>query len=357
MKDLAERFNFVLNNYNNGHTKATRNDPIFPVITNEMPTLIKSSLFPMRKDFLLTGSCGVGNKTDFPWIALYNTNITRTATKGLYIVYLFKKDLSGFYLTLMQGITYFEKKYQRKKYEYAKKVANYFKDEIDDNYFSKEEITLGGTRGNLGYGYERTTILSKYYEKNAFSTEELEEDLKKMVLIYDELAGVLAEDNYDYDRAIDKILLDYDKAFTPALEAIEEIKKEISSPLDVDVVRKLKYVEPKSKSTRKYSKLRNPEAVKKTDYVKKAKFDAEIGEFGEKLALEYEVERLIELGRRDLAALVRRVSIKSDAFGYDIESYDLIGTKMKKIYIEVKTTVNKLDLDFQVSKTKLKHQI
>ena len=59
------------------------------------------------------------------------------------------------------------------------------------------------------------------------------------------------------------------------------------------------------------------------------------------------------IGRQDLAALVRRVSIKSDAFGYDIESYDLVGAKIKKIYIEVKTTVNKLDVDFQVSKNEV----
>ena len=59
------------------------------------------------------------------------------------------------------------------------------------------------------------------------------------------------------------------------------------------------------------------------------------------------------MGRQDLAELVRRVSIKSDAFGYDIESYDLVGLKMKKIYIEVKTTVNKLDVDFQVSRNEV----
>lgn len=353
MKNLEQLFNFVLKNYNNDHKNAERSDPVYPIVCDELPNLLKTFLFPTRKDLLFTGSCGVGQKTDYPWIAVYNTNITRHATKGLYIVYLFKKDLSGFYLTLNQGITYFTKTYKRTKYECARKVAKYFKDEIGDNYFSKNDINLGGKRGTLGFGYQETTILSKYYSMNNFDSSIIEFDLKKMMAIYDELAGVLAEDNFDYDRAIDKILLDYDKSFTPALDAIEEIKKEISSPLDVDVIRKLQYAEPKSKSVKKYSKLRNSEAVKKTDYVQKAKTDAEIGELGEKLALEYEVERLTAVGRQDLAALVRRVSIKSDAFGYDIESYDLVGLEYKKVYIEVKTTVNKLDVDFQVSRNEV----
>lgn len=353
MENLKQLFNFILSNYQNEHKNAERSDPVYPIICDQIPLLLKSELFPMRKDLLFTGSCGVGQKTDYPWVAVFNTNITRSATKGLYIVYLFKKDLSGFYLTLNQGITYFQKTYKRSKYECARKVANYFKEEIGDNYFSKEDINLLANRGTLGFGYQETTILSKYYSKNNFEEQDILDDLKKMMNIYDELVGVLGEDSFDYDKAIDKILLDFDKAFTPALEAIEEIKKEISSPLDVDVTRKLQYVEPKSKSTKKYSKLRSIDAIKKTDYVQKAKSDAEIGEFGEKLALEYEVERLTALGRQDLAALVRRVSIKSDAFGYDIESYDLIGTKIKKIYIEVKTTVNKLDVDFQVSRNEV----
>lgn len=353
MENLKQLLNFVLSNYQNEHKNAERSDPVYPIICDQIPLLLKSNLFPMRKDLLFTGSCGVGQKTDYPWVAVFNTNITRSATKGLYIVYLFKKDLSGFYLTLNQGITYFQKTYKRSKYECARKVANYFKEEIGDNYFSKEDINLLANRGTLGFGYQETTILSKYYSKNNFEEQDILDDLKKMMNIYDELVGVLGEDSFDYDKAIDKILLDFDKAFTPALEAIEEIKKEISSPLDVDVTRKLQYVEPKSKSTKKYSKLRSIDAIKKTDYVQKAKSDAEIGEFGEKLALEYEVERLTALGRQDLAALVRRVSIKSDAFGYDIESYDLIGTKIKKIYIEVKTTVNKLDVDFQVSRNEV----
>ena len=35
-------------------------------------------------------------------------NITQSTQYGLYMVYLFKRDMTGFYLSLNQGITFFE---------------------------------------------------------------------------------------------------------------------------------------------------------------------------------------------------------------------------------------------------------
>lgn len=349
---LKDLFEYVLSGYVNGFKNAERTDPNYDVITSQLPKRI-SALLPLRKDLLVAGSCGIGQKTDFPWVAIFNKHITSSAKRGLYVVYLFKKDMSGFYLSLNQGITYFADTYKRKKYEYARKVANYFKDEIGDTYFDKGDIDLGGTTGTLGFGYQETNIISKYYKKGSYSDEMLEQDLKKMMVIYDELVGVLGEDSYDYNSAINKIVYDDGDSFESAVEAIDSIKRVISSPTDLDVVRTLKYVEPKEKRTKKYSKIRTGAPVKKIDYIKKAKADMEVGQLGEMLALQYEREKLIKEGFIDLANKVRRVSIKSDAYGYDIESYERIGLKIEKIYIEVKTTTNKLDVDFPVSRNEI----
>jgi len=349
---LKELFTSVLDNYINGFKNAERIDPNYDVITHQLPMAINMQ-FPMRRDLLVAGSCGIGQKTDFPWVAIFNKNITSSAKRGLYIVYLYKKDMSGFYLTLNQGITYFADTFKRKKYEYARKVANYFKDEIGDEYFDKGDIDLGGTTGTLGLGYQETNIISKYYAKGAFTTEELEQDLKRMLAIYDELVGVLGEDNFDYNSAINKIVYDLNDSFETAEEAIDNIKRAIASPTDLNVVRTLRYVEPKEKRTKKYAKIRTGVPVKKIDYIEKAKAEMEVGQLGEMLALQFERERLIKEGFNDLANKVRHVSIISDAYGYDIESYQLIGLKMEKIYIEVKTTTNKLDVEFPVSKNEV----
>ena len=349
---VCELFNFILNNYNNGFKNAERIDPNYDVLIHQIPEAL-NTIFPFRQDLLVVGSCGIGQKTDYPWVAIFNKNITTSAKRGLYIVYLFKKDMSGFYISLNQGITYFASTYKRNKYEYGRKVANYFRNEIGDSYFNKEDIDLNASSSTLGYGYQETNIISKYYPKNTFDDSLLAEDLRKMIDIYDELVGVLGENNYDYNDAINKIVFNYDEPFEDAVEGIDSIKKVISSPTDVNVVRSLKYVEPKEKRTKKYSAIRNAAVIKKTDWIEKAKTDAEIGLLGEMLALSYERERLIKEGYSDLADKVQRVSIVSDAYGYDIVSFQRIGFKYEKVYIEVKTTTNKLDIDFQVSKNEV----
>ena len=174
-----------------------------------------------------------------------------------------------------------------------------------------------------------------------------------MLAIYDELVGVLGEDNYDYNNAINKIVYDYNDSFEDAVSGIDNIKKAIASPTDINVVRTIHYVEPKEKRTKKYSRIRSGVAVRKTDYIEKAKTDAEVGLLGEMLALQYEREKLIKSGFNDLADKVRHVSSVSDAFGFDIISYEMIGLKMEEVYIEVKTTTNKLDVEFPVSKNEV----
>lgn len=349
--DIKTLFDYVLENYKN--CSFGKNDKCYNIICNELPSFINTNIFTMRSDIIVDGSCGKGQKTDYPWVAIFNKKITRTATKGIYIVYLFKSDMTGFYLTLNQGVTYFDKQFRKDKYIAATKVVEYFKGEIADNYFSKDNIILGKGRGTLGKGYEKNTIVSKYYKKNNYTNEEIINDLKKMMQIYDSIVGVLGDVNYDYDKAIDRIMLIESDVFTTALDAIDEINKKISSVIDVDIIRKLKYEEPKVRNSKIFSRIRNPEIIKKIDYIEKAKTDAEIGELGEKLALEYEYDRLVNEGRKDLAKQIKRISIKSDAFGYDIESFDIIEGRYQKVYVEVKTTANKTDVDFQVSRNEI----
>ena len=106
---------------------------------------------------------------------------------------------------------------------------------------------------------------------------------------------------------------------------------------------------PKKEVQRNTQQLERPQQSKKTDWLKKAKTDAEIGLLGEMLALSYERERLIKEGYSDLADKIQHVSMKMDSYGYDIVSYQRFGLKYEKVYLEVKTTTNKLDVDFQVS--------
>ena len=50
-------------------------------------------------------SLGQGNWAKIPWIALLDTRETDTIQQGVYVVFLFREDMSGVYLTLAQGVT------------------------------------------------------------------------------------------------------------------------------------------------------------------------------------------------------------------------------------------------------------
>lgn len=55
--------------------------------------------------YKVKGSVGAGRWTDVPWIAVFDTRVTKSAQKGVYIVYLLNKDSRTLYLTLNQGAT------------------------------------------------------------------------------------------------------------------------------------------------------------------------------------------------------------------------------------------------------------
>ena len=353
---LNDSFQFVLDNYITQERKVSNASKLYDELVHSIPMFIRS-VFPFRQDLTIKGSMGQGNKTDYPWVSILNRNITTSTKYGLYIVFLFKKDMSGFYLALSQGITYFTSTFGKKKYEAAKKVAKYFKDRIDDEYFSKEMINLVETKkGELGYGYEQATILSKLYISNHFTEEELVRDYKRLLAIYDEIYRNMDTDSYN--EIIDRIIT-YSKTqkehLVLAEDAIENIREALT-PIDgqpYDFSKQLKQVQPYVDMSTKYKEITNP-LIKKTDYIKKAKRDAEIGYLGELFVLEYEKQRLTSNALLSkYADKIEHVSVKSDGYGYDIESYDLFGLEVKKIFIEVKTTSNKVDIEFPVSKAEV----
>lgn len=73
----------------------------------------------------------------------------------------------------------------------------------------------------------------------------------------------------------------------------------------------------------------------KPDYEKINRLNKKLGDRGEKIVKDFEVKRLENLNKHDLAELVDRVSLKSDNLGFDILSFEEDGAER---YIEVKAT-------------------
>ena len=69
----------------------------------EIPKILEE-LFP-KDAYKIKSSIGQGRITQCPWIAIMNINETTSTQEGVYIVFLFSKDLRKIYLTLAQGVT------------------------------------------------------------------------------------------------------------------------------------------------------------------------------------------------------------------------------------------------------------
>ena len=79
-------------------------NPFREIISKDIPNIL-SDLTPISAPYIVVGSYGKGRWTDVPWIAIFDSRITTSAQKGVYIVYLLNKDTKTLYLTLNQGAT------------------------------------------------------------------------------------------------------------------------------------------------------------------------------------------------------------------------------------------------------------
>lgn len=94
--------------------------------------------------------------------------------------------------------------------------------------------------------------------------------------------------------------------------------------------------------------------TKKKDFILQNNNNQLLGDFGEQKVLAYEKERLQKIGKPHLADKVKRVSLESDSYGYDILSFevDQFGRE-NEINIEVKTTVNNAKTPFYLTRNEL----
>jgi len=90
----------------------------------------------------------------------------------------------------------------------------------------------------------------------------------------------------------------------------------------------------------------------KRDYLEREARNRSLGEAGEKLVLEFEVQRLHNMGCKRLADRVEHTSgVRGDGAGYDILSFDPDG---RERYLEVKTTAFVETTPFYISRNEVR---
>ena len=187
---MIELFEKVLNEY--------LREKELPLKDNKLAIMVRTTLQRMveqeirKSKYTVKGSFGQGQWAEIPWVCVFNDELGKSATKGIYIAILFKADMSGFYITLNQGWTFFDQKYKPTSLakEKIKVTASLLSSKVDCLNFDVSEIDLA-SKNKLAIGYELGTVCSKYYDANHLPTnEDFKDDLLKFVSILDQVEAI-----------------------------------------------------------------------------------------------------------------------------------------------------------------------
>ena len=190
---MRDEFQSILNDYQEAYGQTYADHPLANLLRQTIPSSI-SNLLTEPERYIIKGSAGAGNWTNIPWVAIFDVLITDTAQSGFYPVFLFKDDMTGFYLSLNQGVTEIKEKYQREARQVLKLKAEDYRAQLGSvpTNFSITEINLknlNSTKTHLAGLYEAGNIIAKYYSSNNLPSDaQLHADVFEILKIYEALS-------------------------------------------------------------------------------------------------------------------------------------------------------------------------
>ena len=143
-----------------------------------------------RRSLQVGWGAGKGNWASVPWISLLDSRETATTKRGVYCVYLFRRDMSGVYLTYNQGVTEPLSQLGRARgRQFLRDRATQLRNQASPlrtaGFQLDDRIDLR-VEGGIGGDYEDSTIAYKLYEIGRVPGDaELERDLSAVLSAYD----------------------------------------------------------------------------------------------------------------------------------------------------------------------------
>ncbi|WP_426711448.1 MrcB family domain-containing protein [Cetobacterium sp. SF1] len=227
MNIIKENFHKIMSEYLIEKKKPLLGNDLANFIRKTIITTLENKCAIDLEKYKLTGSHGQGAWAAVPWIGIFDKEITTSAQRGYYLVFLFNENMDKLYLSLNQGWTYYQKTFGKKQGVInIKLVTNKLKNQMvtlaDSKYLNLESITLGN--GPLAEGYELGHICGVEYKfANIPEDKVIINDLRNMMGIYLELKKLLK--NFDFESIIKGLILD-DNLFIKDEEQItDEIEK------------------------------------------------------------------------------------------------------------------------------------
>jgi len=151
------------------------------------------------ENIILKVGIGSGRLAKCPYIVLMDKRITSKPTYGIYIVIIFKEDMSGFYLMINQGVSLInlsDKDYQL--------VRNFWCDKLGISH-NKVNISLSPNPTGIVLEYQKAYIISDSFEAN-FDSEQLKEKLRTYLEYYDKISNTLSDEfKYNLESMYNKI--------------------------------------------------------------------------------------------------------------------------------------------------------
>lgn len=190
------------------HVKATNDwkNSFRDIIRKTIPDLLRECAH-IEAPYSVVGSYGKGRWTAVPWIAVFDTRITTSAQKGVYIVYLLNKDAKELYLTFESAATEvihsgndvssskafvgIVGKLSSQVTDALQNRADNIRNVINDLYFSSDNAIDTGSEG-----YDAGAIYYKKYNLDSLpSGQDLTKDLQRMIGIYNRYYNKFNSDN------------------------------------------------------------------------------------------------------------------------------------------------------------------
>lgn len=289
------------------------------LVHDKLPKQLKVHI--KEDKYSVVGKVATGNYSKVPWISIYDENITKETKDGYYLVYLFHPEGEGIYLSLNQGWSKISDMFPRDK-NAAKQRALTLSSELN-KYITSNEF-------NTGRFYYAENKDSSYDLNEGFTEEDMLEDLKKFLELFNELASKVTKTSYDsLVNSIDEIQEDSE---------IEEIRtaqkdktlKEVEAPKGIIP----KYKKGVSKTTKNDSEIEKSNKENKLT-----------GKVGEKLALNYFNElidnKIDEDKKEQFRNILNDNPGSQHGHGYDLVAFDPTNTdKAVEKFIEIKTSTS-----------------
>lgn len=190
--------------------------PLANKLRKELKDKIQKVLLEREIDYKIKASAGAGNWANVPWLSMLDSNKTESTQEGIYPVYLFRADGSGFYLSLGFGTTKLKELYgaSQARVEASKIAKNIHTLVPEINTWGDDSIDLRAST-NLGRSYEWGSAGAIFYAAEDIPSDDvLISDLEKLINIYKKIptdflvgTGVKVEENNMKGDVINSISL------------------------------------------------------------------------------------------------------------------------------------------------------